>query len=215
MIKGIDISTWQKRLDYNNLKSQGVEFAIIRCGYGKELNQKDNMFETHYVGCKNAGIKVGAYLYSYATSIDSGEQEGRNCLEFIKGKTFDLPIYLDLEEQRTASLGRTAVTELAKRFCNVIKSAGLRAGVYANLNWLNNYINTQDLIDDNISIWMAQWSSNMSNRYRVDIWQNTNNFNGLNIDGDLLVNESILNSTEPVIDKDKTIEQLAREVIER
>lgn len=215
MIKGIDISTWQKRLDYNNLKSQGVEFAIIRCGYGKELNQKDNMFETHYVGCKNAGIKVGAYLYSYATSIDSGEQEGRNCLEFIKGKTFDLPIYLDLEEQRTASLGRSAVTELAKRFCNVIKSAGLRAGVYANLNWLNNYINTQELIDDNISIWMAQWSSNMSNRYRVDIWQNTNNFNGLNIDGDLLVNESILNSTEPVIDKDKTIEQLAKEVIER
>lgn len=215
MIKGIDISTWQKRLDYNALKAKGIDFAIIRCGYGKEISQKDNMFETHYVGCKNADIKVGAYLYSYATSIDSGTAEGRNCLEFIKGKTFDLPIYIDLEEQSTASLGRSACTQIAKNFCNVIKSAGLRAGVYANLNWLNNYINTQELIDDNISIWLAQWSSSMSNRYRVDIWQNTNNLEGMNIDGDLLVNESLINNTTPVIDKDKTIEQLAKEVIER
>lgn len=56
--KGIDLSTWQKNVDYSKLKEQGIEFAIIRCGYGKNRNQKDSEFEKHYQGLKNAGIKI-------------------------------------------------------------------------------------------------------------------------------------------------------------
>ena len=95
MKKGIDISTWQENVDYNKLKEQGIEFAIIRTGYGKNKSQKDKMFEKHYEGLKNANIKIGAYHYSYITSIEGAIQEAKNCLEFIKGKTFDLPIHME------------------------------------------------------------------------------------------------------------------------
>ena len=117
MKKGIDLSTYQRNLDYQALKDAGVEFAIIRSGYGKDSGQKDDMFEEHYAGCKAVGIKVGAYLYSYCTSIENAEKEAYNCLSHIEGKTFELPIFYDLEEQRTAILGTEAVTEIAKRFC--------------------------------------------------------------------------------------------------
>ena len=91
-MKGIDISEWQENVNFSKLKEQGIEFAIIRLGYGKQINQKDSMFETYFEGLKNAGIKVGAYLYSYAYVKEGAKLEAENTLEIIKGKTFDLPI---------------------------------------------------------------------------------------------------------------------------
>lgn len=129
-MKGIDISTWQKRLNYSNLKARGIDFAIIRCGYGRESSQKDNMFEEHYASCKNVGMKVGTYLYSYSTSIENSEKEANNCLRFINGKTFDLPVYYDLEESSIAQYGKNYVTEMAIRFCETIKKARIKATGY-------------------------------------------------------------------------------------
>lgn len=86
--KGIDLSTYQTKVDYQKLKEQNIDFAIIRCGYGKDKNQKDKMFEQHYEGLKNVGIGVGAYLYSYCTSLENSYKEANNCLEFIKRKKF-------------------------------------------------------------------------------------------------------------------------------
>ena len=194
MLKGVDLSCWQTNVNYQELKNQGVEFVIIRTGYGKDEGQKDSQFETHYAGCKAVGLKVGAYLYSYCTSIENAEKEANNCLSHIGNKSFDLPIYLDLEEQRTAILGKDAVTEIAKRFCNIIKNAGYKAGVYANLNWFNNYVDPYAIIENGDSIWLAQWNNEITANFDVDIWQNTNNYNDMKIDGDILVNESILDN---------------------
>ena len=58
-IKGIDISSWQKNIDWAKAKKDGIEFVIIRAGYGSSLSQKDNQFENHINGALNAGIKVG------------------------------------------------------------------------------------------------------------------------------------------------------------
>ena len=169
--KGIDISTYQKNVDYQKLKEQNIDFAIIRCGYGKDKNQKDKMFETHYQGLKNAGIAVGTYLYSYCTSLENSYKEANNCLEMIKGKSFELPIFYDLEEKRTADLGKNVVTQMAINFCNTIQQAGYKAGVYANLNWFRNYLNVNDLLP--YYIWLAQWSDKHSANFRVDFWQYT------------------------------------------
>ena len=193
MIKGIDISTFQKNLNYDELKRNGVEFAIIRTGYGKDENQKDDMFETHYEGCRRAGIKVGAYLYSYCTAIENAEKEANNCLRHIAGKSFDLPIFLDLEEQRTAILGKDAVNEIASIFCSIIKGAGYKAGVYANLNWFNNYIDPYSVINEGNYIWLSQWNNEITATFPIDIWQNTNK-NEFGFDGDYLINESLFNN---------------------
>ena len=143
--KGIDISVWQKDVDYSKLKSQGIEFAIIRCGYGKNASQKDNMFEKHFEGLKKAGIKMGVYLYSYVTSIENAKLEAKNCLNFIKGKKFDLPVFYDLEDKLTKVLGKNIITNCALTFCEEIEKAGYKAGVYANLDWFTNYIDVWKL----------------------------------------------------------------------
>ena len=207
MKKGVDLSCWNENIDYNKLKQDGVEFAIIRSGYGKDEGQKDKLFEKHYEGCKKAGLKVGAYLYSYCTAVENAELEAENCLKHIAGKQFDLPIYIDLEEARTKTLGIDAVTNIALLFCRRIKEAGYNAGVYANLDWFRNYIRPDAILLENFSIWLAQWNDRITANFPVDIWQYTNNYNGM--DGDYIVNEGILKEVK----QDTNIYELAIKVI--
>lgn len=72
--------------------------VILRAGYGKDPNQEDNKFNEYYRQAKAAGLNVGAYWYSYATSVDAAKAEVRNCMKTIRGKEFDLPVFLDVEE---------------------------------------------------------------------------------------------------------------------
>lgn len=215
MIKGIDLSTFQKEVDYKKLKEEGIEFAIIRCGYGKDRSQKDVMFETHYKGLKEAGIKVGCYLYSYVTSLENAILEADNCLEFIKGKEFDLPVFYDLENRITKTSGKEAITRCAINFCEKIKEAGYDTGVYANLDWFTNYLNVYTLIEKGYRIWLAQWGvQEPTSFFPYDIWQFTNNLKvaGIKCDGNYCKNIFAI-ADEPKETK-KSNEEIANEVIE-
>lgn len=176
-MKGIDISTYQQNVNYRKLKEQGIEFAIIRLGYGKNFSQKDRMFETHFKGLKNAGIKVGAYLYSYAYVKEDAKLEAKNTLKIIKGKQFDLPIFYDMEESKQAKLGKTVLTEMANEWCRIIKDAGYKAGVYANLNWFKNYLNPYEIASEFNFIWLALWNNDekLNVQFPVAFWQYTSN----------------------------------------
>lgn len=97
--KGIDVSQYQQNIDFKKVKASGVDFVIIRAGYGKYAHQKDPYFESHYKAAKAAGLKVGAYWYSYAATVVEAKAEAQTCINAIKGKTFEYPIYFDLEER--------------------------------------------------------------------------------------------------------------------
>lgn len=98
MLKGIDVSEHQGKIDWSAVKSSGVDFAIIRAGYGREISQKDKQFENNYAGCKASGIPVGAYWYSYATSAEAAKLEAQVCLEVLKSrKSRVLGRYLQLK----------------------------------------------------------------------------------------------------------------------
>lgn len=168
MIKAIDISTWQRNVDFNKVKKSGISAVIIRAGFGRELSQKDSQFENHYKGAKAAGLKIGVYWYSYASTPTETALEAKTCLACIKGKSLDLPVYFDMEESWQTRLGRTTLTAMAESFCDTIKAGGYRAGVYSNLNWFANYLNYSRL-RSKYSIWLAQWSS--SHSLSCDIWQ--------------------------------------------
>lgn len=218
MIKGIDISTFQKQVDYSKLKQQGIEFAIIRCGYGKDSSQKDAMFETHYKGLKEAGIKVGAYLYSYCSNVENAVLEARNCLEFIKGKQFELPIFYDLEDKIIKVLGRVAITQIAINFCEEIEKAGYKAGIYANLDWFKNYIDIPKV--SQYKIWLAQWDvEKPTANFNYNYWQYTSHGYIDGISGSVDMNycyDEISESVENVdnnVEKSKSNEELADEVI--
>lgn len=166
----IDVSKWNNTVDYKSVKSAGVTGVIIQCGYGMESSQKDPYFEDNYKKAKAQGLKVGAYLYSYAKSVSEAKREAKVCLGWCKGKKFELPIYIDMEEEGLTYLGKSTLTKIATEFCKIVEKAGYKAGVYANANWFRNYLDYKKL-KSKYSIWLAQYAK--SKDFSCDIWQYT------------------------------------------
>lgn len=188
MTKGIDISEFQNNINYDKLKSDGIEFVIIRCGYGKNAYQKDALFEQHYANCRRVGLKVGAYLYSYANTIEGAEVEAKNCLGIIADKKFDLPIFYDVEDSNTTGKAdKYTITKMCQIFCDRIIAAGYQAGVYASLYWFNDKMYIEEL--EKYNIWLAQWNEVKQANFRVDIWQYTSDGHIESIGGRVDMNE--------------------------
>ena len=169
VVKCLDVSVWQDNVDFNKVKSDGYDYVIIRAGYGKDSGQEDSKFNQNYYNAKAAGLKVGAYWYSYAESAFEAREEAYNCLKTIGGKSFDLPIYYDLEESYQSSCD---LMSLARNWCSVMENNGYEAGVYTFLNWWNDYLDRYELIDEGYSVWLAQIDGDMSN-IDADIHQYT------------------------------------------
>ncbi len=183
--KCIDVSTWQGSIDFNKVKSAGYDYVIIRAGYGKEKSQKDNMFETNYKKAKSAGLKVGAYWFSYAMSPSTATAEADACLSCIKGKKFELPVYYDMEYQPAMSTSNSNYTKMAVNFCKKLKSNGFKSGVYSSASVYDYLLNRKTLKNNGISIWNAEWYIKPS--ITCDVWQysETGRINGISTAVDL------------------------------
>lgn len=186
MIKnGIDVSEWQGDIDWKKVKT---DFVIIRAGYGRELSQKDKKFERNYDGAKSAGIPCGAYWYGYAESADDAKREAAVCIEILKGKQFEYPIYYDVEEKNTLALGREKVSEIISAFCSELEKAGYFVGLYMSANPLTNY--TTDFIKNRYAVWVAHYGvSKPSYSGKYGMWQksSTGKIDGIN--GNIDLNE--------------------------
>lgn len=152
MTKGIDISAYQNKIDYSKT---GVDFAILRAGYGRLASQKDKLFEQHYAGFKSACIPVGAYWYSYAKTVDEAKLEARACIEVLKNKQFEYPIYYDVEEKSQYNLGKQTVSAIIRAFCTELENAGYWVGIYTNTSWYNSVL--EDDLKSRYAIWIAHW----------------------------------------------------------
>ena len=170
--RGIDISYAQTSVDWAKVKAAGVEFAMVRSGYGRELSQKDSMFESHYAGAKSVGIPVGTYWYSYAKDVDGAKKEAAACLETIKGKSFEYPVAFDIEDPSQRDLGKDVITDIAVAFLEEIEKAGYFATLYSSLDWLRNRLDYDRI--KRFDIWLAQWreaGATYENPY--GLWQYT------------------------------------------
>ena len=218
MLKGIDVSSHQGNIDWGKVKSQ-IDFAIIRLGYGDNVErQDDSYFIKNVNGCIDNNIPFGVYIYSYALnlggseSIQSEVDHTKKMLSKISKKPFC--VYIDMEDDSTIKLGKTMLTNFALEFCKQIKNAGYRAGVYANENWFRNYLQVSTIASFGYSIWCAKYSTNKPNiSSNYDIWQysSTGRINGINgnVDMNYMYNNIIGNQST----SEKTIDELAREVI--
>ena len=172
--KGIDVSAWQGNIDWNKVKNSGIEFAIIRSGWGYSGDGEiDKYFIQNIRNAKSAGIKVGVYQYSYAESVENAKQEAKYCLDIVNsaGIKLDLPIYFDIEDNSIANKhDKETRTQMCINFCSEIEKAGYWAGVYANLNWFNNYLNKDELAK-RYTLWLAQY--NDKNDMPCDVCQYT------------------------------------------
>ena len=197
-VKCIDVSSWQSGINFYQVKADGIGAAIIRSGYGRETSQKDSRFEEHYRGAKAAGLKIGSYWYSYAKSVEDAKREAQACLSCIKDKRFDLPIYYDMEEASQKALGKATLTAMAIAFCDAVKAAGYRAGVYANPDWYLGYLDYQ-MLRAKYSIWLAHWAN--THTLACDIWQYTDSgkVSGISgrVDMNLIENERVIGGNAP------------------
>ena len=185
--KCIDISEWNCDINFNKVRNTGVTCVIIRAGYGKDPNQEDNKFQEYYRQAKSAGLNVGAYWYSYATSVDAAKAEVKNCMNTIGGKQFDLPVFLDVEEYRQAVLPRRTLTDIISAFCDGIKSYGYDVGMYSAKSMLVDSAYPDELSSKYL-IWIAAPNTSYSDLPSyVDLWQYSWNgkVDGIRVDVDL------------------------------
>ncbi|MDE6788609.1 MAG: glycoside hydrolase family 25 protein [Ruminococcus sp.] len=154
MISGIDVSEWQGNIDWKRVKTG---FAVLRAGYGRLSSQIDKCFIANYEGCKENNIPCGAYWYSYAESPDDARQEAVACLDVIKNRQFEYPIYYDVEERSILDSGKSAVSAIIRSFIDTLEQSGYFAGLYMSLDILNAY--TDDEIRRKYALWTAYYSS--------------------------------------------------------
>lgn len=159
--KCIDISEWNGDINFNKVKSAGITCVIIRAGYGKDPNQEDNNFQEYYRQAKAAGLNVGAYWFSYATSVDEAKAEVKNCMKTVSGKEFDLPVFYDVEEYSQAILPRRTLTDIIKTFCNGMRNNGFDSGLYSARSMLVDSA-YPDEISSKYLVWMAAPDSSYS-----------------------------------------------------
>lgn len=195
---GIDVSTHNGSLDWAALKKAGVDFAIIRGGYGRYA--VDSQFRSNMTGAALQGIPVGVYWFSYALDEAGARAEAQKCLETIREFPVVLPVFFDFEydtiryaKEQGVTLDRTAFNDHAAAFCGEIQAAGYTPGVYYNLDYYRSMVDRDQL--GGYVQWFAQYAASPSiDRY--DLWQYTSSgtLTGLSgrFDFNILENEALL-----------------------
>ena len=175
--RGIDVSKFQGTIDWNAVKADGITFAIIRCGYrgyGTGALVEDSTYRRNIQGAINAGLKVGVYFYSQAINEAEAVEEASMVLSLVSGYSLPLGVYYDTESVaggRANSISAAERTACAVAFCETIRNAGYRAGVYSYASWFYNALNFANISKYNI--WIAQYRDTLSFSYKYNIWQYT------------------------------------------
>ena len=163
---GIDISKWQKGFNFDKAKAEGVEFVILRGAYS---TSKDTCFDDFYKQCKARKIPVGVYHYSMAKTVAEAKKEAEKMLDILKGKQFEYPIYLDVEDKTQASLGKETLTAIIQTYYDTLEKAGYYVGIYSTYLFLRDYTHIDKL--DKYDKWIAQWSKKNTCPIEYGMWQ--------------------------------------------
>lgn len=171
-LKGIDVSQWQGNIDWQKVKGAGVQFAMLRAGYGR--NNLDTKFHRNAQRAIAAGIPIGLYWFSYALNVEMARREAQYAVEVAKKYKITWPIAYDLEYDTVSyavkngvAITKSLATQMAIAFCEEIKRLGYIPMVYTNLDYLNRYFDRSKLPYD---LWYAQYASTASVADK-EIWQ--------------------------------------------
>ncbi len=175
---GVDVSRWNENIDWTRAAAAGVEFAIIRAAYrgtAAEGNiNTDPYFEQNIKNAYNAGVKVGAYFFSQATTVEEAVEEANYIIEVLRPykDMVTFPVAFDTEKAdnaRANDLSADERTEIAKVFCETVKNAGYKPMIYFSTVWSLMYLNLEELTD--YDIWYAYYSDDIYYPYDYKIWQ--------------------------------------------
>lgn len=185
---GIDLSKHNGNVDFNKVVKDGYTFAILRSGYRQS---EDPKFEQYYYDATAAGLMVGAYWFTYTNTPDGAEKEAKCCLEYLKGKKFDYPIYYDLEDDPNQNsyplkTGRDNCSAMVDRFCKTIQNAGYWAGFYTSKSVLQTHITYE--VANRYAVWVAQWGASCTYNGQYGMWQRSDSGRVQGINGNVDLN---------------------------
>lgn len=208
-IKGIDVSAWQGKIDWEKVADYGMGFAILRIT--EAGNIVDKYFEANLTGCNKHKIPVGVYKYSYAMTIAEIQSEARKVVSVLNGRKLQYPVWLDLEYNNQRSLGAENIHKMAEAFEKIITAAGYKFGIYCNVDWYMNVICSHLKKYD---FWIARYPANddgwLQERLRPDFgvgWQYSSKAKIPGING--TVDRSVFYKDYKEVSKvDKNIERL-------
>ena len=176
MRKGIDVSEYQKWIDWDSVKASGIEFAMIRVGYrgwGSGAIIEDKYFERNIREAKRVGLKVGVYFYSGAINTSEAIEEAQFVINKVRNYSLDYPIAFDFEdfentESRYYKLDKNQRTDISIAFLDMVKRYGYTPMIYGNPNYFNNerYFDTSRLVTQ-YKVWLAHyyWADSARNQY--------------------------------------------------
>ena len=214
--KGVDISEHNGSVDFQALKNAGVQFAILRLGYGSDyVSQDDSRFSENVRKAETAGMPWGAYLYSYAKTAAMAQSEAQHALRLLAGKKPAYGVWFDVEDGQIAGADLAATCQT---FCGAMEAAGVYAGIYASLSWLNGKLDSPLL--DKYDKWVAQWNSICTYKKPYGIWQFTDSLavSGKNFDGNWAYKDypSIIKAmSEPEKEEPELTEAEVKEIARR
>ena len=195
--KGIDVSKWNGDIDWKSVKDAGADYVIIRAGFGSST--VDEKFYQNIKGARDAGLKIGIYWFSYATSVEKAKAEAQKCIEVISEfkENITYPVFFDYEyasrdyaEKQGVTVTKELATEMANTFINTIKSAGYPTGLYTNKDFGNKYF-SEDIINSN-NLWVAQYANKNTYGRAYDMWQYTEKGKIAGVSGDVDLNYTCL-----------------------
>ncbi len=194
---GIDVSSYQKNIDWKKVQKEDIDFAMLRVVSGKGSGMaRDTKFKENYDGARDVGIKVGVYKYCYATSRTQARKEAEAVIQALNGRKLDCPVVLDVEDKdgiMSDSISNARRTEIILAFKKEIENAGYKFALYANLNHLNTKFE-DDLLED-VDIWIARYRDlekghGYSGKGNIIMWQYSDKGSVRGISGDVDLNVS-------------------------
>lgn len=177
-VNGIDVSYYQKTINWEKVAADGIDFAIIRLGYrGSEEGRlhTDSRFKENLKGAKKAGLDVGVYFFSQANTVEEAVKEAKYVIRRIRGRGVNYPVVFDMEpvseNDRISGLTAEEKTRIADAFCQIIERNGHTAMIYGNPHWLTNHLQLEYLTD--YPLWLAHYTDSTDYPYRFQMWQYT------------------------------------------
>lgn len=175
---GIDVSKWNKTIDWDEVKDAGIEFAIIRCGYRGASSGAlilDPMYEQNIRGAIEAEIPVGVYFFTQAVDEVEAVEEASAVISLIEEYDVDYPVFLDSESTggtgRADGLEADERTKIHKAFLETIADAGYETGIYGSRNWLNDQVDMEEL--SSYKTWLAEYAEVPEYDGYYHMWQYT------------------------------------------
>ena len=170
MLPIMDVSRWQKRIDWDKVKASGLVSGVMLktvSTNSKFSNRKDGLyidptFERNYAECKRVGLPVGVYYYTYAVSHTSADAELALLKTALAGKTFELPICVDVEDNKLRKLGKQALTDLTAYALATIEQWGFYALLYVGLNFAQTELYMGGAALRKYDVWLARYPSDKS-----------------------------------------------------